>query len=166
MNKRRIAAALACVLMAFSLTACGSNPEREIDELNRRFCRSYNNLDMDGVIDCLEPSLADTVNAVLDLSMGLLGAAADIDLDLDAETMYALAEVCFDIMSEEQRDAMQIPELDLELESLEVSDDGTRASGVVTLTLENDSASQSATGEISYVNIDGDWYFANANFQS
>lgn len=166
MNKRRIAAALACVLMAFSLTACGSNPEREIDTLNRRFCRSYNNLDMDGVIDCLEPSLADTVNAVLDLSMGLLGAAADIDLDLDAETMYALAEVCFDIMPEEQRDAMQIPELDLELESLEVSDDGTRASGVVTLTLENDSASQSATGEISYVNIDGDWYFANANFQS
>lgn len=166
MNKRRIAAALACVLMAFSLTACGSNPEREIDALNRRFCRSYNNLDMDGVIDCLEPSLADTVNAVLDLSMGLLGAAADIDLDLDAETMYALAEVCFDIMPEEQRDAMQIPELDLELESLEVSDDGTRASGVVTLTLENDSASQSATGEISYVNIDGDWYFANANFQS
>lgn len=166
MNKRRIAAALACVLMVFSLTACGSNPEREIDALNRRFCRSYNNLDMDGVIDCLEPSLADTVNAVLDLSMGLLGAAADIDLDLDAETMYALAEVCFDIMPEEQRDAMQIPELDLELESLEVSDDGTQASGVVTLTLENDSASQSATGEISYVKIDGDWYFANANFQS
>lgn len=166
MNKRRIAAALACVLMVFSLTACGSNPEREIDALNRRFCRSYNNLDMDGVIDCLEPSLADTVNAVLDLSMGLLGAAADIDLDLDAETMYALAEVCFDIMPEEQRDAMQIPELDLELESLEVSDDGTRASGVVTLTLENDSDSQSATSEISYVNIDGDWYFANANFQS
>lgn len=164
MNKRRIAAALVCVLMAFSLTACGSNPEREIDALNRRFCRSYNNLDMDGVIDCLEPSLADTVNAVLDLSMGLLGAAADIDLDLDAETMYALAEVCFDIMPEEQRDAMQIPELDLELESLEVSDDGTRASGVVTLTLENDSASQSATSEISYVKIDGDWYFANVNF--
>lgn len=166
MNKRRIAAALACVLMAFSLAACGSNPEREIDALNRRFCRSYNNMDMEGVIDCLEPSMAETVNAMMDLSLGLLGAAADIDLDLDADTMYALAQVCFDIMPEEQRDSMQIPELDLELEDLEVSDDGTEASGTVTLTLETDSESQSATGEIYYVMIDGDWYFANANFQS
>lgn len=166
MKKRRFAAALLACVMALSLAACGANPEREIDALNRRFCRSYNNMDMEGVLDCLEPSMADTISAMFDLGLGLLGAAADVDVDLDAQTMYALAQVCFDVMPEEQRDSMQIPELDLEMESLELNSDGTEASAMVTMTLEAGSEQMSQTAEIHYVMIDDEWYFSNGNFQS
>lgn len=166
MKKRRFAAALLACMMALSLAACGANPERDIDALNRRFCRSYNNMDVEGVLDCLEPSMAESISAMFDLGLGLLGAAADVDVDLDADTMFALAQVCFDFMPEEQRDSMQIPELDLELENLDLSEDGTEASGTVTITLEAGSESASQTAQIYYVLIDDEWYFSNGNFQS
>lgn len=165
MKKRRFAAALLACVMALSLAACGANPERDIEALNRRFCRSYNNMDVEGVLDCLEPGMAESISAMFDLGLGLLGAAADVDVDLDAETMFALAQVCFNFMPEEERDSMQIPELDLEIESLELSEDGTEASAMVTMTLVAGSESASQTAEVYYVMIDDEWYFSNGNFQ-
>ncbi len=161
---RKIAVWVLTLVMVVSLAGCGASPETKIQRLNDRFCESYNNLDVEGLLDCLEPSMAESVNAMVELSFGVLGALTDIDLDLDAETMYSLLKVCMDLTPDSELEGMGMPELSMELVSLEVNETEDQAVGTVTMTLEVSGQTQVQTGQVQYINLDGDWYFSNMNF--
>lgn len=163
--KRVLCLCLATVLLAGSLAGCGGSPERDIERLTQRFCDSYNELDLEVMMECLEPSMANTIEAMIDLSIGLVGSMLDMDIGLDAETMYSLAAVCFDVMPEGSEYLSGYPYLEIELEDIRVDDyeENAVAQAVITMTI-NDQT-QVYNEPIYFVVVDGDWCISNANFQ-
>lgn len=164
--KKKHAARLVSVLWSVLLfCGCGYSPEAQIQQLNDRFCDSYNHLDVKGVLDCLEPSMAESINAMVEFSVGVFGALTDMDLDMDAETMYSLLNLCVNLTPESELEAMGMPELTMELQSLELSEWEDEAVAVVDITLEAGDQIQQERCQVYYVNLDGDWYFSNMNFE-
>lgn len=156
---------LAVVWSVLLLCGCGASPETQIRQLNDRFCDSYNHLDVEGLLDCLEPSMAENVNAMVEFSVGVFGALTDIDLDLDAETMYSLLNLCINLTPESELEEIGMPELTMELQSLELSEWEDEAVAMVDITLEAGDQIQQERCQVYYVNLDGDWYFSNMNFE-
>lgn len=156
---------LAVLWSGVLLCGCGTSPEARIRQLNDQFCDSYNHLDVEGLLDCLEPSMAEKVNAMVEFSVGVFGALTDIELDLDAETMYSLLNLCVNLTPESELEEIGMPELTMELQSLELSEGEDAAVAVVEITLEAGDQIQQDQCQVYYVNLDGDWYFSNMNFE-
>lgn len=167
--KKQLVALLLCSGMLLPAAGCGASPEAEIQDLNDEFCRSFNHLDMDSMIECLEPDLADYFNSMMDLTMGLtsglIGAMTDVDIDLESDLLYDFVEVYFGLMPEESREAYGLPELEMELESLEFSADGQDAWGTALFTITQNGQSQSAEAGVYYTRIDRQWYYSMENMQ-
>ena len=161
--KRKLASFfLLCLLLI--ATGCGVSSEEQIYRLNDRFCDSFNHMDIEGMLDCVEPSVAESINAIIDMSIGLAGTLAGVDIDLDAQTMYALAKAFFEFTPESEWDEMGIPQIDMQVDSIQFNETGDQAVGNVTLTLSTDSQSQTETGQAVYVLSDGEWYFYGLSF--
>lgn len=162
--KKRVLSVLLAVLLCIAVASCGASPRAEIERLNQRFCRSYNHCDLEGVLDCLEPGLAESVRLMVDMSIGLFGALSDVDMELDSGQLFALLSLCFQDMPAEELLDLGMPTLEIELYSLELNgeQDYARAEGVLRLTV--DGQTEETTGQLYYVRIDGEWYLALSNF--
>lgn len=161
---------LASLLVALCLLcSCGASPEREISHLVRRLETSYNDMDVDGILDCLEPSMANVLESALTFGLGLAGSLSGFDLgDMDAQFLMDFAKVYYDTLPESERAMAQqeVPQLSIELEEIQVDEDRGRAQAVATLSFEDGNGQQvSETCLLYFTCIDEEWYLSNQNFQ-
>lgn len=160
---RRLLSLLMTAALLLAMTGCGS-PQAKIERLNERLCDSYNHGDLEGVLDCFEPDLAQGIRMVVDAGIGLFGALTDVELELDSEDMFALVKTCFDLMPEEELSALGMPVLEMELTALEFNEEQTYAVGDVIMRLSVGDQTEAYAGRIAYIFEDGEWYLGYSDF--
>lgn len=163
--KRGICLLLAALMTAL-LTSCGG-PENEIRHVTEKFCDSYNDLDIEGMTECLEPDLARLIDAAFGITMDIMGEALDADLDFDPQMLYDMLTVYMDIapVDDELLQALQEPPaLEIELGEIELYDEGEEATAEATITITVGKDRQQTQGVLYYTREDGEWYISNKNF--
>lgn len=163
--KRAVSLIVAAAFLACVLTGCGGSAERDIERLTQRFCDAYNEVDVEGMLDCLEPSMANTVESMIELSWGLMTSLLDIDLDITPSMMYDLAAVCFDVLPDSYGYANAMPVLEIDLEDIQVDESEEYAVAQATITVTVSGQSESYSGPLYYRVADGDWCISNENFK-
>lgn len=162
--KKCLALCLALLYLLLVLAGCAPGPEREIRRLTDSFCNAYNEMDINAMLNCLEPDLANVINGMVGLTFGLAGSITGVDLDIDPQLLYDMISVYVDIAPEQALQGQELPLLDIELEDIEVSGDGTWASATAQMSLLSGSQEESGTCTLYYVCYGDEWYISNQNF--
>ena len=142
--KKAVAAAL-CLMMVF-LVGC-SNAQSTPEGTIKRFEQSIQKMDIDGMLDCFEPSASKGVRAALKIAGSLLGVSAEDVIDLIPFAMdVGLASGDQTALSAER----QLKQFSLQVVSVDYNQNRTRAT--VTIKYEG------MTDSVEMVMEQGSWY--------
>lgn len=143
-KKQGIALVLVGVLAMVLLVGCASpSPEKTVE----RFIKSYNKMDADGVLDCIEPTTAQSVRAMFKL----LGDGIGLDMQSVLELMPSLMLAADDYYEE------GMPRL--KIERMEAVVEGDFAEIETTLSYGDEVEQEVHVFELE--KIDGEWYITD-----
>ena len=113
-------------------------------------CRTAcNEVDVEGILDCIHPTAAKPMRAMLGLAGTLSADGEEQVLDFLCQTLGA-----------ESSDHTQFCKtLDTELSEIQV--DGNKATASLHYTYEEDGQRYGADAELSFKRVDGQWYISN-----
>ena len=130
-------------------TAAQDEQIAEIEELGERCRAACNEVDVEGILDCIHPTAAKPMRAMLGLAGTLSADGEDQVLDFLCQTLGA-----------ESSDHTQFCKtLDTELSEIQV--DGNKATASLHYTYEEDGQRYGADAELSFKRVDGQWYISN-----
>lgn len=146
-NLKKILAVMLLVALAVSMTACASEekPEAALD----KFCAGYNALDINKVLDSLDPAVAAPYKALMKLGSKLLGVEIN-----DLVQLLPLA----DLIDPSMNISGTQPKISYVLNSKTI--EGNTAILNVTLTVKAGSQVQTTTDYMKMIKVDGTWYIS------
>ena len=124
-------------VIVLSMSAC-DNQNNEIKTLTKNFENSCNKVDMNAMLDCIDPDISESVKKLT----GLIGMFSEKDTD---ELLDNFAKVLFSELPENSKEFFS--SIKIKLNSIEIEDDKA-----------------SASAEITY-EISGEENKSNANFE-
>ena len=120
----------------------------EIEQLEERCRTACNEVDVEGILDCIHPSAAKPMRAMLGIAGKLSGDGEDQVLDLLCQMLGA-----------ESSDHTQFCKtLDTDLSDIRV--DGDQATASLHYTFEQDGQLYQANADVSFKREDGQWYIS------
>jgi len=162
--KRIVSILLLIALMSMSLCGCSlfdsliqdqPDPEttaqatQSVEQMIDRCAAACNNVDVDGILDCVSPKIAKPVRTM----MNLVSAMSDLSEEDLLETIIGL------LGAEETEDATQVCKtLAVEVQSVNVN--GDKATADLDFTFEQGGARYTGDTTISCICVDGRWYIS------
>ena len=141
------------IALSVSMCACGGQ-NNEIKTLTRNFENSCNKLDMNAMLDCIDPEVSGSVKKLT----GLIGMFSDKDTD---ELLDSFAKVLFSEMPENSKDFFS--SIKIKLDTVEIEDDNASASAEITYEISGEDNKSNANFE--YIRIDEKWYISNLDIE-
>ncbi len=120
----------------------------QILDLETRCRTACNEVDVEGILDCLAPAVAGPMRTMLDLAGQLSGSGEEQVLDFLCQLLGA-----------ESSDHTEFCRtLETELSDIEV--DGDKATASLHYTYEEDGTRYGADADVTFKRIDGEWYIS------
>lgn len=152
---KKIVCAIALVLaMSMLLAGCDTAPQPE-DTL-QRFIEAYNKVDLNGMIDCLEPSIAQGYKALMNVASGLIGMTG---VQLSISDLISAMPLLISISPEMSQSMQNMPKMSMEVLSKQIN--GSTATLIIRLTSVSNEGTESTEGSCTFVLQDGKWYIRN-----
>lgn len=150
---RRCAAIFLIIALSVSICAC-DNQNNEIKTLTKNFENSCNKVDMNAMLDCIDPDISESVKKLT----GLIGMFSDKDTD---ELLDNFAKVLFSELPENSKEFFS--SIKIKLNSVEIEDDKASASAEITYEISGEENKSNAN--FKYICIDKKWYISDLNFE-
>ena len=138
-----------------SVSACG-NQNNEIKTLTKNFENSCNRLDMNAMLDCIDPDISGSVKNLT----GLIGMFSDRDTD---ELLDSFAKVLFSELPENSKEFFS--SIKIKLDNIEIDEDKASASASAEITYEISGEENKSNANFKYICIDKKWYISDLNFE-
>ena len=150
--KKIVLFALLAVLV-LSMSACGGE-QSEIKALTTRFEKSCNKLELNEMLDCIEPDVAQGVKAIT----GVIGMFTDADTD---ELLDKFGAMLFSEMPENSKEFFS--SIKITVNDVEVDKDNATASAEIAYEISGEESVANAYFE--YVRIEEEWYITNLDLE-
>ncbi len=147
------AALILIIALSVSICACG-NQKNEIKTLTKNFENSCNKLDMNEMLDCIDPDISESVKKLT----GLIGMFSDKDTD---ELLDSFAKVLFSELPENSKEFFS--SIKIKLDNIETDED--RASATAEITYEISGEDNKSNANLEYIRIDEKWYISNLDIE-
>lgn len=140
-----VAVALVITLtIAIVIQTTGGGPEDVVE----RFVSAYNSVDLEKMLDCLEPSIARPMKSVIGLANALIG--------VDVNDIIGALPILAAMMPEESGSYASMPKMSCVINDTVI--DGKYATVNATFTVTADGERNTETLDLHCVKVDGDWY--------
>lgn len=150
---KSLAALFLIIALSISMCACG-NQNNEIKTLTKNFENSCNKLDMNAMLDCIDPDVSGSVKKLT----GLIGMFSDKDTD---ELLDSFAKVLFSELPENSKEFFS--SIKIKLDNIEIEEDSASASAEITYEISGEDNKSNANFE--YIRIDEKWYISNLDIE-
>ena len=140
-------------VIVLSMSAC-DNQNNEIKTLTKNFENSCNKVDMNAMLDCIDPDISESVKKLT----GLIGMFSDKDTD---ELLDNFAKVLFSELPENSKEFFS--SIKIKLNTIEIEDDKASASAEITYEISGEENKSNAN--FKYICIDKTWYISDLNFE-
>lgn len=147
------AALILIIVLTVSMCACG-NKNNEIKTLTKNFENSCNKLDMNAMLDCIDPDVSGNVKKLT----GLIGMFSDKDTD---ELLDSFAKVLFSELPENSKEFFS--SIKIKLDNIEIEEDNASANAEITYEISGEDNKSNANFE--YTRIDEKWYISNLDIE-
>lgn len=141
------------LVIVLSMSAC-DNQNNEIKTLTNNFENSCNKVDMNAMLDCIDPDISESVKKLT----GLIGMFSDKDTD---ELLDNFAKVLFSELPENSKEFFS--SIKIKLNNIEIEDDKASASAEITYEISGEENKSNAN--FKYICIDKKWYISDLNFK-
>ena len=141
------------IALSISMCACG-NQNNEIKTLTKNFENSCNKLDMNAMLDCIDPDVSGSVKKLT----GLIGMFSDKDTD---ELLDSFAKVLFSELPENSKEFFS--SIKIKLANIEIEEDSASASAEITYDISGEDNKSNANFE--YTRVDEKWYISNLDIE-
>ena len=139
--------------LVLGVSACG-NQNNEIKTLTNNFENSCNKLDMNAMLDCIDPDISGSVKKLT----GLIGMFSDKDTD---ELLDSFAKVLFSELPENSKEFFS--SIKIKLDNIETDEDSASATAEITYEISGEDNKSNANFE--YTRIDEKWYISNLDIE-
>ncbi len=150
---KSIAALILIIALSVSMCACG-NQNNEIKTLTKNFENSCNKLDLNAMLDCIDPDISGSVKKLT----GLIGMFSDKDTD---ELLDSFAKVLFSELPENSKEFFS--SIKIKLDNIEIDED--KASATAEITYEISGENNTSNANFEYTRIDEKWYISNLDIE-
>ncbi|MBQ8636833.1 MAG: hypothetical protein IJ423_02415 [Clostridia bacterium] len=150
---KNFVALILIIVLSVSVCACG-NQNNEIKTLTKNFENSCNKLDMNAMLDCIDPDISESVKKLT----GLIGMFSDKDTD---ELLDSFAKVLFSELPENSKEFFS--SIKIKLDNIEIEEDSASASAEITYEISGEDNKSNANFE--YIRIDEKWYISNLDIE-
>lgn len=150
---KKCAALILIIVLTISMCACG-NQNNEIKTLTKNFENSCNKLDMNAMLDCIDPDISGNVKKLT----GLIGMFSDKDTD---ELLDSFAKVLFSELPENSKEFFS--SIKIKLDNIETDEDSASATAEITYEISGEDNKSNANFE--YTRIDEKWYISNLDIE-
>lgn len=150
---KSLAALFLIIALSISMCACG-NQNNEIKTLTKNFENSCNKLDMNAMLDCIDPEISGSVKKLT----GLIGMFSDKDTD---ELLDSFAKVLFSELPENSKEFFS--SIKIKLDNIEIEEDSASASAEITYEISGEDNKSNANFE--YTRVDEKWYISNLDIE-
>ena len=147
------AALILIIVLSVSMCACDTQ-NNEIKTLTKNFENSCNKLDMNAMLDCIEPDISGSVKKLT----GLIGMFSDKDTD---ELLDSFAKVLFSELPENSKEFFS--SIKIKLDNIEIDEDSASATAEITYEISGEDNTSNANFE--YARIDEKWYISNLDIE-
>ena len=147
------AALILIIVLTVSICACG-NQNNDIKTLTKNFENSCNKLDMNAMLDCIDPDISGSVKKLT----GLIGMFSDKDTD---ELLDSFAKVLFSELPENSKEFFS--SIKIKLDNIEIEEDNASATAEITYEISGEDNKSNANFE--YARIDEKWYISNLDIE-
>lgn len=147
------AALILIIVLTVSICACG-NQNNEIKTLTKNFENSCNKLDMNAMLDCIDPDISGSVKKLT----GLIGMFSDKDTD---ELLDSFAKVLFSELPENSKEFFS--SIKIKLDNIEIDEDSASATAEITYEISGEDNKSNANFE--YTRIDEKWYISDLDIE-
>ena len=111
--KRKVICGMLCVISAMQLAGCGNKGKADCENVVNEFEYACNELDIDAILRCLHPDLADPIRAVLSLANMVSGEETEDVVDMITSELGGELEK-ENVDSEEMFNSLEIDTTDYE----------------------------------------------------
>lgn len=150
---KSLAAFILIIALSVGMCACGYQ-NNEIKILTKNFENSCNKLDMNAMLDCIDPDVSGSVRKLT----GLIGMFSDKDTD---ELLDSFAKVLFSELPENSKEFFS--SIKIKLDNIEIEEDSATASAEITYEISGEDNKTNANFE--YTRIDEKWYISNLDIE-
>ena len=140
-------------MLVLSVSACGSQ-KSEIKTLTKNFENSCNKLDVNEMLDCIEPEISGSVKKLT----SLIGMFSDKDTD---ELLESFAKVLFSELPENSKEFFS--SIKIKIDDIEIDEDNASASAEIRYEISGEDNISNANFE--YIRIDEKWYISNLDIE-
>lgn len=140
---------LLVVAICVGFCACGMKTD-EIKSLTKSFENSCNKIDLNGMLDCINPDIASGIKAVT----GFVGMFSDDDSDV---ILDKFAKMLFTGLPENSREFFS--SIKISLDNVEIKEEQASALAKITYDISGEKYETQAVFE--YAHIDGKWYISD-----
>ena len=153
---KRIVACTLLFVFAVSMSACVGTKNNEITVLINKFENSCNKLDLNSMLDCLEPKMSETIK----VATGFVGMFAGKDTD---ELLNSFAKL---IMQDGPVDARSFfSSIKINVENVLIDESVATATSTVKYTISGEDYQKNAVFECEYSESDKKWYIADIDIE-
>ena len=157
MKKIRIVlVALVMLISSVALCACGSD-EMKIKALINEFEESCNQMDADGVLECLNPTIADLVNK----GLGIL----DIFTEVDKDEVFDKVSDLLITGIEGVGGSDFFETMEIEIEEMEIERTSATVTGTITYEKNGEEKESPVTFICGYSDSEEGWYISEISFK-
>lgn len=150
---KSLAALILIMAMSVGICACGSQ-NNEIKVLTKNFENSCNKLDMNAMLDCIDPDISGSIKKLT----GLIGMFTDKDTD---ELLDGFAKVLFSELPENSKEFFS--SIKIKLNTIEIEENSAIASAEITYEISGETNRSNA--DFEYICIDKKWYISNLDIE-
>lgn len=146
---------LLLLLIIVSAAGCSMPKSSSPGNTIRNFFNSYNKLDVDGMLDCIEPTTAKGVKALFNIADGVLGGILGVKISVkDVLDVLPLFASFMDGYGD-----IKMPRINII--SMSTATDGNYSDVSVKLNVVSDGQTESFSGVFEMKLIDRKWYIVN-----
>ena len=156
MKKFRIVM-VALLMLISSVTLCACGDEMKIKSLVNEFEESCNQLDADGILECLNPKIADTI----DKALSILDIFTEVDKD---EIFSKVSEILMSGLGEVGGTEL-FSSIDIEIEEMEVGKASATVTGTMTYEVKGEEKETPVTFFCEYSDSIEKWYISEISFK-
>lgn len=141
------------MVMCIGVSACSSK-NNEVETLTNNFENSCNKLDVNAMLDCIDPGVSDKIKKIT----GFVGLFSDKDTD---ELIESFASMIFSGLPENSKEFLS--SIKLITKDIAIEEETATATATIEYSISGEKYSKEAT--LEYMNIDGKWYIADLDIE-
>ncbi len=146
---------LALIILVSAVVLCGCGDKGEIKGLIKDFQMSCNELDINGMLECLNPEVEETINS----AFGLVGLFTDVSTE---EMLDAISEF---LVGDGQGGGIEFfQSIKIEADELEVEKNSALVNATVSYEISGEVSEEQVEITCNYTDVEEKWYISDWKF--